>query len=154
MPINTRQSNGNAMKRTFLFISLFQVAGLCFSAEVKCPLELEKTEQKLPTPLAGWEARQTHAKYMLGGVMVSYGDPDLSQGTPADEYKTFKTKSNEEVGVSIWHLKEIYHPYFSCYYEATDVTLIRSVEGLSTCELRSTRKLPNGRSGYTEARCY
>jgi hypothetical protein len=119
-----------------------------------CPLTLEKIEQKLLSPIEGWEARQTYSKHILNGIGISFGDPKLSDAAIYDDVKTSRTKSGDELEVLVWDLNDVNDPYITCTYSSTNIHLIRSLKGLSKCEVKSVKKRGFNRYEIESAKCF
>jgi hypothetical protein len=106
------------------------------SEEIGCPGRLDNTIQTSSAVPAGWLVRQSPLKHTLSGVRINLGDPGAgTDGAIYDRRRVQKGPSGEEVETLSWDLSSLREPYLVCSYFGTTIALVRSVAGMSRCEV-------------------
>jgi hypothetical protein len=123
--------------------------------EIVCPVSVDTNDLEQPSSkFDGWTVTRLHAKQILNGFEVNFGDPKISDGAIYDDVQTIKSSTKGVEKIYIWNLKTVKDPYVTCLYTFTSFGLIRKAANLSKCEMQTLQKHPEGKERIISARCF
>lgn len=137
-----------------LLLALIFAPAIGIAGDISCPISLGKTEQVLPKVPQGWETIMSSAKHELNGFEVNEDGPMNDSAVIYDARKVVKSKDGSQTEILIWNLKGLYNPYAICGYHSTTISLVKSLKGLSKCEVISVNRASVDKFRIKSTRCY